>query len=160
MIIKNSISWPMSLLGIILFDALLNINHFTASEKAFQFLVQLIYNMPKKSRIIIQTYNINHYILDSIVNNNFEFFYETILQERQISDYPPFGLISKLLIMHPSIVKVQDIANKIKIILQNNLSIDIAIVLGPSIAKRSFQIIKKKIFYRVFLTLKYKIDTR
>ncbi|MDV3142439.1 MAG: primosomal protein N' [Candidatus Phytoplasma australasiaticum] len=156
MIIKNSISWPMSLLGIVLFDELLNINHFTASEKAFQFLVQLIYNMPKKSRIIIQTYNINHYILDSIVNNNFEFFYETILQERQISDYPPFGLISKILIMHPSIVKVQDIANKIKIILQNNLSIDIAIVLGPSIAKRSFQIIKKKIFYRVFLTLKYK----
>nr|QOX89386.1 hypothetical protein H7685_00185 ['Parthenium hysterophorus' phyllody phytoplasma] len=59
-------------------------------------------------------------------------------------------MISKILIMHPSIVKVQDIANKIKIILQNNLSIDIAIVLGPSIAKRSFQIIKKKIFYRVF----------
>ncbi|MDV3157261.1 MAG: primosomal protein N' [Candidatus Phytoplasma australasiaticum] len=156
MIIKNSISWPMNLLGIILFDTLLNINHFTSSEKAFQILVQLIYNMPKKSRILIQTYNINNYILDSILNNNFEFFYETILQERQISNYPPFGLISKILIMHPSIVKVQDIANKIKIILQNNLSINIAIILGPSIAKRSFQIIKKKIFYRVFLTLKYK----
>ncbi|MDV3166312.1 MAG: primosomal protein N' ['Waltheria sp.' little leaf phytoplasma] len=155
MIIKNGLSWPMNLLGIVLFDVLLNINHFTASEKAFQILVQLIYNMPKKSRILIQTYNTNNYILDSIVNNNFEFFYEKILRERKINNYPPFMLISKILIMHPSIMKVRDIANKIKIILQNNLSIDI-VVLGPSIAKRYFQIIKKKIFYRVFLTLKYK----
>nr|QOX89387.1 hypothetical protein H7685_00190 ['Parthenium hysterophorus' phyllody phytoplasma] len=37
MIIKNSISWPMSLLGIVLFDELLNINHFTASKKLFNF---------------------------------------------------------------------------------------------------------------------------
>ncbi|MDV3194018.1 MAG: hypothetical protein Q8835_03135, partial [Sweet potato little leaf phytoplasma] len=34
----------------------LNINHFTASEKAFQFLVQLIYNMPKKNLKKIYVY--------------------------------------------------------------------------------------------------------
>ncbi|MDV3201700.1 MAG: hypothetical protein Q8872_02435, partial [Candidatus Phytoplasma australasiaticum] len=35
MIIKNSISWPMSLLGIVLFDELLNINHFYSFRKSF-----------------------------------------------------------------------------------------------------------------------------
>ncbi|MDO7983487.1 replication restart helicase PriA [Candidatus Phytoplasma fabacearum] len=156
MIIKNGISWPISLLGIVFFDALLNISHFTAKEKAFQILVQLIYNMPIKSRILIQTYNINNYILKSIVNNDFDYFYEKTLEERQISGYPPFTLISKFLIMHRNFFKAQEIAQKLKIILQNNLSINIANVLGPSIAKRSFQIINKKNFYRVFLTLKYK----
>ncbi|MDV3174638.1 MAG: primosomal protein N' ['Bonamia sp.' little leaf phytoplasma] len=156
MIIKNGISWPMSLLGIVFFDALLNISHFTAQEKTFQMLVQLIYNMPIKSRILIQTYNINNYILKSIVNNDFDYFYEKTLEERKISGYPPFMLISKFLIMHQNFFKAREIAQKLKIILQNNLSIDIANVLGPSIAKRSFQIINKKHFYRFFLTLKYK----
>lgn len=89
LIIKEEILKTMSLVGIILTDHLLNLPDFRASEQVFQLLQKIKRFLPPQAKIIIQTYNPNHYAIASLKDKE-ENFYRKELMIREELGYPPY----------------------------------------------------------------------
>ncbi|MEZ0180079.1 replication restart helicase PriA ['Camptotheca acuminata' phytoplasma] len=150
MIAKNLKLPPIETVGIIMADILLNINHFKATEKTFQILTKMSNYLSEQGEMIIQSYNTVHYVFKKFHNSKIFPFLENILEERKITQNPPFKFVSKILISDKNLNKVSNITLKIKKILENNIEHKIK-VLGPSYPL----IFYKNKEYRMLLTLKY-----
>ncbi|WCA22534.1 replication restart helicase PriA [Candidatus Phytoplasma oryzae] len=150
--ISKKIELPkISLVGIIMADILLNIPSFKYDEKTFQLITQLSQHSIDKEKIIIQSYNINHYAIKNAANYNINNFLKSALQNRKLSNNPPFVFLSQILIYNKNITNLLKIANKTKSILKENIEANIQ-VSGPTFPRIFF----KKNIYKIFLTLKYK----
>ena len=93
----------VSLVGVMNADALWNRPDFRAFERAFQLLTQVSGRAGRKSsrgKVLIQTYNPDHPVLERVVNHDYRGMYEHQVSERQMFDYPPFSRIVKLTLMH------------------------------------------------------------
>ncbi|MFR0367943.1 primosomal protein N' [Candidatus Phytoplasma palmae] len=147
--VKNLSFSNVSLLGVIMADVFLNRPNYKSSEKAFQLLTKFYNYSSSNTKIIVQSYNIDNYVLKEFKNLDVFSFLNFSLQKREISNNPPFFFISKIVLLHKEIYKLWKIALKIKYFLElKNSEIKI---LGPSL---SFY--KKNSFNRIFLTIKYK----
>ncbi|WP_284928098.1 replication restart helicase PriA [Candidatus Phytoplasma sp. AldY-WA1] len=150
MIAKNLKLPDIETIGILMSDVLLNIPNFKATEKTFQLLIKLSNYLSEKGKMIIQGYNTNHSVLQKAQYYDVFPFLEQTLKDRKLANIPPFCFYSKILISHPKMFKVLNIAKKIKKILENNLIYKI-IVLGPTYPC----VFYKNKNYRILLTLKY-----
>lgn len=151
MIAKNLTIPSIYLVGIITADILLNTPTFKSSEKTFQLLAKITKYNNYSEPVIIQSYNTQHYALQTILNYDLKTFYQKALQERKLSQNPPFGFVSKILISHKNFFKSFQIATNIKEHLYNYYKQEIK-VFGPS----ATNIKKKNNLYRFLLILKYK----
>ena len=89
----------VSLVGIIDADSMLNYPDFRSHERAFQLLSQVsgrAGRKEKQGKVVLQTYNPDHEILDYVKKHSFNKFYNLQISERKTFNYPPF---SKLLIV-------------------------------------------------------------
>ena len=89
----------VSLVGIIDADSMLNYPDFRSHERAFQLLSQVsgrAGRKEKQGKVVLQTYNPDHEILDYVKKHSFSKFYNLQISERKTFNYPPF---SKLLIV-------------------------------------------------------------
>ena len=89
----------VSLVGIIDADSMLNYPDFRSHERAFQLLSQVsgrAGRKEKQGKVVLQTYNPDHEILDYVKKHSFNKFYNLQISERKTFNYPPF---SKLLII-------------------------------------------------------------
>ncbi|MFQ6066743.1 MAG: primosomal protein N' [bacterium] len=147
LIIKEQILKAMSLVGIILTDHLLNLPDFRAGEQVFQLLMKIKRFLWPQAKIIIQTYNPNHYAIASFKDKE-ENFYTQELKIRQELGYPPYLHWVRVLFEGRVKGRVGEMAETIGQKLKNeNLGI-----LGPSPCP--FGRIKGK--YRYHLVLKDK----
>ncbi|KXT29426.1 primosomal protein N' [Candidatus Phytoplasma oryzae] len=150
--ISKKVSFPgISLVGIIMADVLLNIPTFKSSEKTFQLIIQVAHHCENKNNIVVQSYNTEHYSIQNAINYNIKGFLKKALEDRELSNNPPFVFLSKIIIYNKSIMKLLKVSKKIKIILEESINHKIK-VFGPSFPR----IFKKNNIYRVFLTIKYK----
>jgi primosomal protein N' (replication factor Y) len=86
----------ITLVGVISADTSLNIPDFRASEKTFQMLTQVAGRGGRgdaPGRVIIQTFNPEHYALKHAQNHDYKSFYAEEIGFRQALQYPPFGRI-------------------------------------------------------------------
>ncbi|OIN97977.1 primosomal protein N' [Candidatus Desantisbacteria bacterium CG1_02_38_46] len=83
----------VSLLGVISVDAMLNLPDFRSAERVFQVLTRII--VPK---VIIQTYNPDHYIFSGLSEVDYHKFYKSEIKMRRNLRYPPFTHIVHLLV--------------------------------------------------------------
>ena len=86
----------ITLVGVIAADTSLNMPDFRAAEKTFQMLTQVAGrsgrgNTPGK--VIIQTFNPQHYALKHAQNHAYKSFYTEEIDNRKALQYPPFGRI-------------------------------------------------------------------
>lgn len=84
----------ISLVGIVNADTSLNFPDFRAGEKTFQLLHQVAGRCgrgKKEGRVIIQTYNSEHYAIQAALKDNFEEFYAEEIKFREELKYPPFS---------------------------------------------------------------------
>ncbi|HEY5561152.1 MAG TPA: primosomal protein N' [Clostridiaceae bacterium] len=90
--IAKGLDFPnVTLVGVIAADLTLNLPDFRASERNFQLLTQVTGRSGrglKEGKVIIQTYNPEHYSITDI--NKFEDFYSKEIEIRKALDYPPF----------------------------------------------------------------------
>ncbi|KUI63391.1 Primosomal protein N' [Cytospora mali] len=154
MIAKGLDFHKVTLVGILMADCLLKIPSFKGSEKTFQLLIQAAgrCGRKEKGKVIVQSYNVDHFAINAAVKYEEKSFLRKLLEERKMSQNPPFGYISKILISHKDFKKTFDIAYRIKGVLANRFSHKIT-VLGPVLSL----IPKKNNRYRCLLTLKYSI---
>ena len=121
----------VSLVGVMNADNLLNFPDFRAHERSFQLLQQVAGRAgrtKKRGKVIIQTYNPYHQILQQVSTNSFDEMYKQQMEDRYQFKYPPYYRMIKIVVKERSFQKMDKaaiwLANALKIQLKEN-------VLGP-----------------------------
>ncbi len=129
----------ITLVGIICADLSLNFPDFRSSERTFQLLAQVAGRAgrgDRKGKVIMQTYNSDHFAIQASKNQDFIEFYQNETPFRKALLYPPFAKIIQLKISGTDPVKVKNHALLLKNILNQIVSGDIKYentiqILGP-----------------------------
>jgi primosomal protein N' (replication factor Y) len=121
----------VSLVGIMNADTLLNFPDYRAHERSFQLLTQVAGRAgrtKKRGKVLVQTYNPYHQILQQVSNTNFEKMYAEQIYEREQYKYPPELRIIKITLKDKDYNKLNDasqwFANSLRNVLNDT-------VLGP-----------------------------
>lgn len=121
----------VSLVGIMNADTMLYQPDFRAFERSFQMMTQVAGRAgraDKIGKVIIQTYNPNHNIIQQVTNNDYHAMYKEQLYDRKIYNYPPFFRLIKLTLKHRDYEKLKEGSMWLYQVLQQNLQLP---VLGP-----------------------------
>jgi primosomal protein N' (replication factor Y) len=95
----------VSLVGILDAEGMLNRPDFRAFERSFQMMTQVggrAGRKKKRGKVIIQTGQVDHWILDKVSANDYIGFYNHEKIERNNFVYPPFSKIIEITIKHKS----------------------------------------------------------
>ncbi|MDD5570220.1 MAG: primosomal protein N' [Bacteroidales bacterium] len=93
----------VSIVGIINADNMLNFPDFRAFERSFQLMSQVsgrAGRRKKQGKVIIQTRNPKHPVINEILHYNYERMYERELFERHRFNYPPYFRLIKITLKH------------------------------------------------------------
>jgi len=121
----------VSLVGIMNADNMLYHPDFRAFERSFQMMTQVsgrAGRSEKRGKVIIQTYNPVHNVIQQVTNNDYEGMYKEQLYERQIYHYPPYFRLVKLTLKHRDFEKLKEGTLWLYQVLKQSLNIPI---LGP-----------------------------
>ena len=89
----------ITLVGVISADTALNMPDFRAAERTFQLITQVAGRGGRgetPGKVIIQTFNPDHYALRHAQNHDYKSFYTEEIDFRKALQYPPFGRIINL----------------------------------------------------------------
>jgi len=119
------------LVGIMNADNLLNFPDFRAHERSFQLMLQVAGRAgrtKKQGKVLIQTYNPHHKIVQQVAANDFESMFKEQLEERYQYQYPPYFKLIKFTLKSRDYSKTNDAADWIAKALGNVFREN---VLGP-----------------------------
>ncbi|WP_124980621.1 replication restart helicase PriA [Nonlabens xiamenensis] len=91
------------LVGVMNADSMLNFPDFRAHERCFQLLTQVAGRAGRTSergKVLIQSYNPDHVILQEVSTYNYRKMYEEQLEERYQFKYPPFQRLIRITFKH------------------------------------------------------------
>jgi primosomal protein N' (replication factor Y) len=121
----------VKLVGVLNADQLINFPDFRAHERSFQLLQQVAGRAGRtdtRGKVVIQTYNPHHTILQQVSINDYASMFAEQLEERRIYKYPPYYRLVKLTIKHKDYNKVNEGAEWLATSLRHVFK---ANVLGP-----------------------------
>ena len=121
----------VGLVGVMNADNLLNFPDFRAHERSFQLLLQVAGRAGRtkeQGRVLIQTYNPDHTILQQVSVNGYQEMYRVQSQERYDFKYPPFYRTIKITFKDRSLQKAESGAQWYAMALKQHLQDN---VLGP-----------------------------
>ena len=101
----------VSLVGIMNADNMLYYPDFRAFERSFQMMTQVsgrAGRSDKRGKVIIQTYNPLHSIIQQVTLNQYEEMYKEQLYERKIYNYPPFCKLIRLTVKNRDYEKLKE----------------------------------------------------
>lgn len=101
MIAKGHDFPEVTVVGILSADASLFMQDFRSNERTYQLLTQAMGRAGRgesKGKVIIQTYNPDHFVMEVIKNHKDAIFYEQELANRKIMGYPPYSHIFSVLV--------------------------------------------------------------
>lgn len=122
----------VGLVGVIRADSMLNFPDFRAHEKAFQLLTQVAGRAGRRNeqgKVLIQTYNPDHEILQNVTRYDFEKTAKDILYERKSFLYPPFLRLIQITFRHAKKEKVDKVSGEFVNLLKTKF--DEKHLLGP-----------------------------
>lgn len=93
----------VTLVGVVLADVGLNLPDFHAAERTFQVLTQVAGRAgrsPLGGKVILQTYQPDHYVIQTAAKHDFFSFYQQELDYRRQIGYPPFSQLVRLEYRH------------------------------------------------------------
>ena len=115
--IAKGLDFPqVSLVGAILADLSLNMPDYRAAERTFQLLVQVAGRAGRAEvpgKVIIQTYQPDHYAVASSVTQDYRQFFENEFSRRRSQLYPPFTVIARFLVEAKDGMIAKEEANKL-----------------------------------------------
>lgn len=124
----------IGLVCVILADMALNIPDFRSSERCFQLLSQVSGRGGRgksgKGKTLFQSYNPNHFTIQSAQTNNYENFMERELETRELLRNPPYTRLILLRISGEKENALQENAMKLGDFIQNQTPTNLE-VLGP-----------------------------
>ena len=93
----------VSLVGIFNADRMIHFPDFRSYERAFQLITQVSGRAGRRSTqgtVVIQTSSVGHPLLQTILKNDVEAFYESQLADRRLHSYPPFSRLIEVTVKH------------------------------------------------------------
>src|SRR3989344_3699524 len=123
----------LSIVGVITADTNLTFPDYTAEEKTYQLITQIVGRVGRGHRAgkaIIQTYNPDSFVIKAAINKDWVDFYERQLAEREQFMFPPFCYLLKLSCVRKSQLSAARTAETLRITLLK-LSLPVQII-GPS----------------------------
>ncbi len=124
----------VSLVGIMNADSMLNIPDFRAFERSYQLIAQVsgrAGRTQKQGKVLVQTYNPYHQILQQVSANKFMAMFEEQLEDRRNFKYPPFYRLIRITLKHRDYQKIEESSVWLAQALRQVLGA--AAVLGPEI---------------------------
>ncbi|MBT5402569.1 MAG: primosomal protein N' [Crocinitomicaceae bacterium] len=121
----------VALVGVLNADQMLGFPDFRAFERAYQLMAQVsgrAGRKRKRGKVIIQTRNPNHWIIQKVIANDYEAMYHQELLERKNFNYPPFYRLIQLTVKHRDKNLTEEGARELVKLLQVELK---GWVLGP-----------------------------
>lgn len=122
----------VTLVGVINADQLIFHPGFRSFERAFQLITQVAGRAgrrSKKGRVVIQTADPAHPVIQNVIHNNFKAMYERELTTRRQFLYPPFARVIEVQLRHKEVQRVE----KAALFLANQLrKIEQGKILGPA----------------------------
>lgn len=116
----------VTLVGILDADMSLYYSSYMSNERTFQLLTQVsgrAGRAEKQGKVIVQTYTPNHFIFKLIKQNNYKMFFDKEVNTREISKFPPFTTIVRILVRSKDEMKTveqtKSIYEGIKLLKQN-----------------------------------------
>lgn len=131
-LIAKGLHFPnVTLVGVINTDMILSFPDFRAGEKTYQLITQAAGRAgrgDKKGKVIIQSYQPESYVMEKIMKNDYEGFYNSEIEMRKILGYPPFSKIINIGISSSKEEKLEKIAKR----LFNAVKRDYVEIYGPN----------------------------
>lgn len=121
----------VGLVGVLNADSLLHFPDFRANEKAFQLLTQVAGRAGRRNKVgkvILQTNNPQHPVIQHVLAHDFEGFYKREIEERKEWHYPPFARIIRIGIRHKDYGQVMELSRVFDMMLKGTFK---ERVLGP-----------------------------
>jgi len=107
----------LGMVGIVSAESSLTLPDFTAEERTFQLLYQVIGRVGRghtKGEVVVQTYEPGSVVITAAVERNYKLFYENTITERQTYRFPPFSYLLKLVVRRATLHGVQSASEKLK----------------------------------------------
>ncbi|QDR80678.1 primosomal protein N' [Sporomusa termitida] len=120
--------------GIISADTALNLPDFRAAEKTFALLTQAAGRAgrgKKSGRVVMQTYNPEHYAIIAGAGHNYQAFYQHEITFRRQLHYPPYANLVKITVHGADEITVHRNANQLAADLTQAPGLADAAVIGP-----------------------------
>jgi primosomal protein N' (replication factor Y) (superfamily II helicase) len=152
MIAKGHDIHGVTLVGVVGADFALGLPNFRAAERVFQLLTQVSGRAGRgelPGRVLVQTYNSDHYAISFAAAHDFHGFAEKELQFRRWMHYPPFATLANLVIQSPRFEEAAAWSAELGKWFQNT-HLEGARVLGPATAPIS----RLKRIYRFHFVIK------
>lgn len=147
----------VTLVGVLGVDSMLAMNDYLSSEKAYSNISQVAGRAGRSTlpgRVIIQSNEEDNYILDAVIKNDYEEFYEKEIEHRMNFGYPPFIDIVLFEVSGLNYYNVKEEADRLYSILSSDVA-DKYKVYSPR--KPFVQKVNKK--YRINIIMKAKLST-
>ncbi|HSX44517.1 MAG TPA: primosomal protein N' [Candidatus Saccharimonadales bacterium] len=122
----------LSVVGVVLADTSLNFPDYTAAERTYQMLNQVIGRVGRGHRganIIVQTYHPNSALIGQALTKNYQAFYADQIKERQLFNFPPFCYLLKISASRSTQTRAKTAIQDLLDSLSTNKSVEI---IGPS----------------------------
>ena len=116
MVVKGHHFPNVTLVGVIAADGALNIEDYKAVEKTFQTLVQVSGRAGRESekgKVIIQTYNPDHYAIMYAQKQDYNLFYNAEIDLRKMLKYPPFCDIILIRFIGKNLQEIERASNRV-----------------------------------------------
>ncbi|MDR2091336.1 MAG: primosomal protein N' [Clostridiales bacterium] len=121
MIAKGHDFSDVTLVGILDADMSLYFSDYRSNERTFQLMTQVAGRAgreKKSGEVILQTYAPSHYVFKIAARYDYKAFYEKEINSREVTKYPPFTVIVRVLVTgdadEPAMKTVRKIYNAIK----------------------------------------------
>ncbi len=88
----------LALVGVVLADTSLYLPDFSASERTYQLINQVIgrAGRHRHGTVVLQTYNPKSELIEYAIGDNWQAFYDKEMAERKLANYPPFTYLLKI----------------------------------------------------------------
>jgi primosomal protein N' (replication factor Y) (superfamily II helicase) len=152
MIAKGHDIHGVTLVGVVGADFALGLPNFRAAERVFQLLTQVSGRAGRgelPGRVLVQTYNSDHYAIRFAAAHDFHGFAEKELQFRRWMHYPPFATLANFIIQSPRLEEAAAWSTELGKWFQNT-QFDGVRILGPATAPIS----RLKRIYRFHFVIK------
>jgi primosomal protein N' (replication factor Y) (superfamily II helicase) len=136
MIAKGHDIHGVTLVGVVGADFALGLPNFRAAERVFQLLTQVSGRAGRgelPGRVLVQTYNSDHYAIRFAAAHDFRGFAEKELQFRRWMHYPPFAALANLIVQSPRLEEAAAWSTELGKWFQNT-QVEGVRILGPATA--------------------------
>ena len=148
----------VTLVGVLAADLMLHLADFRAAERTFQLLTQVAGRAGRhelEGEVLIQTYSPDHYVMQCVVQQNYQAFYVEEMKMRRRFGYPPYYYLASVMLNSEDYNELIKACDQVNQYLRNQLGHS-CVIIGPTMP----YVGRINQRFRMYFMIKYKQEPR